>query len=145
MPSLSSSLDVDQLVSVKGMVIRISPILPEPSIAFFLCSTCQHFETVEVDRGHIHGEWEKGYHSRHSFTPRLHSPPPYPEPTLCAKCNGQKTFQVVHNRCVFTDRQMVKLQETPEKVPDGQTPQTVLVYAFDKLVDTVGFGAKSDV
>jgi len=33
---------------------------------------------------------------------------------------------------------MVKLQETPDKVPDGQTPQTVLAYCFDALVDTVG-------
>eukprot|EP00730_Choanoeca_flexa_P016594 TRINITY_DN7877_c0_g1_i1.p1 TRINITY_DN7877_c0_g1~~TRINITY_DN7877_c0_g1_i1.p1 ORF type:complete len:529 (+),score=174.57 TRINITY_DN7877_c0_g1_i1:778-2364(+) len=32
---------------------------------------------------------------------------------------------------------MVKLQETPDKVPDGQTPQTVLAYCFDALVDTV--------
>ena len=33
--------------------------------------------------------------------------------------------------------QMIKLQETPDGVPDGQTPQTALAFAFDALVDSV--------
>ena len=39
----------------------------------------------------------------------------------------------MHNRCSFNDKQMIKLQETPDRVPDGQTPQTVLAYAEDPV------------
>ena len=32
---------------------------------------------------------------------------------------------------------MVKLQESPDDMPPGQTPHTVIVYAHDDLVDAV--------
>lgn len=44
---------------------------------------------------------------------------PHAEPSVCSVCNGQKTFEIVHNRCIFTDKQMIKLQETPDKVQNG--------------------------
>eukprot|EP00045_Choanoeca_perplexa_P011949 m.128406 g.128406 ORF g.128406 m.128406 type:complete len:788 (-) comp15826_c0_seq4:218-2581(-) len=105
--------DVDQLISIRGMVIRISSVIPEPSIGFFRCSTCHFEQEVGITRGRIM------------------------EPETCSNCQTKKSFALVHNRCTFTDKQMVKLQETPDKVPDGQTPQTVLAYCFDALVDTV--------
>eukprot|EP00912_Choanoflagellata_sp_UC4_P001122 UC4_evm1s697 len=40
---------------------------------------------------------------------------------------------------------MIKLQETPEKIPDGQTPQTVLLFCFDDLVDKVQAGDRIEV
>lgn len=42
---------------------------------------------------------------------------------------------MVHNRCEFADRQVIRLQETPDAVPDGQTPQTVSLSVYDELVD----------
>ena len=44
---------------------------------------------------------------------------------------------LIHNRSLFTDKQMVKLQESPDDMPPGQTPHTVLVYAHHDLVDSV--------
>ncbi|KAI9464040.1 MCM-domain-containing protein [Lactarius psammicola] len=35
----------------------------------------------------------------------------------------------------FADRQVIRLQETPDAVPDGQTPHTVSLSAYDELVD----------
>ncbi len=36
------------------------------------------------------------------------------------------TMSLVHNRCEFADRQVIRLQETPDAVPDGQnTPYCV--------------------
>ena len=32
---------------------------------------------------------------------------------------------------------MVKLQESPDDMPPGQTPHTVIIYAHDDLVDAV--------
>lgn len=81
--------------------------------AFFECSACNNTITVELERGVI------------------------AEPTVCPKCSAQKSYELIHNRSKFADRQMIKLQETPESIPDGQTPQTVLAYAYDEMVDSV--------
>lgn len=44
-------------------------------------------------------------------------------------------MNLIHNRCEFADRQIVRLQETPDAVPDGQTPHTVSLCVYDELVD----------
>jgi len=44
---------------------------------------------------------------------------------------------MVHNRSSFADKQQVKLQETPEHIPEGETPHTVVLFAHDDLVDAV--------
>lgn len=35
----------------------------------------------------------------------------------------------------FSDKQIIKLQETPDEIPEGGTPHTVSVLMHDKLVD----------
>lgn len=35
----------------------------------------------------------------------------------------------------FTDKQIVRLQETPDEIPEGGTPHTVSLLMHDKLVD----------
>jgi DNA replication licensing factor MCM4 len=44
---------------------------------------------------------------------------------------------MVHNACYFSDKQHVKLQETPESIPEGETPHTVHLCAYEDLVDFV--------
>jgi DNA replication licensing factor MCM4 len=83
--------DIDQLITISGMVIRTSNIMPEMREAFFKCIVCSFTTTVEIDRGRI------------------------TEPTLCTSCNTNHCFTLVHNRSQFTDKQMIKLQESPGK------------------------------
>ena len=33
-------------------------------------------------------------------------------------------MELIHNRCIFTDRQIVRLQEAPSQIPEGETPHT---------------------
>jgi len=105
--------DIDQLITITGMVIRASDIIPEMSQAFFQCSVCKNTAEVYIERGRI------------------------AEPTLCPVCNTNHSFTLIHNRSAFTDKQMVKLQESPEDMPAGQTPHTVVLYVHGELVDTV--------
>lgn len=42
---------------------------------------------------------------------------------------------IVHNRCIFEDKQVIKLQETPDAIPAGQTPHSVSVCVYNELVD----------
>jgi len=105
--------DIDQLITVTGMVIRASDLIPEMAMAFFQCSVCRNTAEVEIEQGRI------------------------AEPTLCTNCQTNHSFALVHNRSHFTDKQMVKLQESPDDMPAGQTPHTVILYVHNDLVDTV--------
>lgn len=59
------------------------------------------------------------------------------EPSACPRdvCNSVGTMSLIHNRSTFSDRQVVRLQETPDVVPDGQTPHTVSLCVYNELVD----------
>ena len=112
--------DTDKLVSIKGLVIRATPVIPDMKVAFFRCLACSHTVQVEIDRGKIE------------------------EPARCPRdvCASVGTMSLVHNRCEFADRQAIRLQETPDAVPDGQTPHTVSLSVYDELVDVSKPGDK---
>lgn len=110
--------DIDRLVSVKGLVLRATPIIPDMKVAFFKCNVCDHTTVVEIDRGVIQ------------------------EPTMCPRpaCAQPNSMVLVHVRSSFADKQVIKLQETPDNVPDGQTPHSVSLCVYDELVDSVKAG-----
>lgn len=87
--------DIDQLITIAGMVIRTSSLIPEMREAFFQCHVCRQSVAVEIERGRI------------------------VEPTLCQNCNTNHSYRLVHNRSLFTDKQMVKLQESPGRIANG--------------------------
>ena len=105
--------DMDKLVCIKGLVIRTTPVIPDMKDAFFKCSVCGHSVNVSLDRGKIR------------------------EPTECPRprCGTKNSMQIVHNRCSFEDKQVIKLQETPDAIPAGQTPHSVSVCVYNELVD----------
>lgn len=103
--------DIDKLVTIKGLIIRATPIIPDmkigksalmplcfspqalthPLAAFFRCLACHNTVTVENERGKI------------------------AEPTFCPRdvCGVQGSMSLIHNRCEFADRQVIRMQETP--------------------------------
>ncbi|XP_066917179.1 DNA replication licensing factor mcm4-A-like [Clytia hemisphaerica] len=113
--------DIDQMITISGMIIRTSNIIPEMRESFFQCHVCRATRTVEIDRGTIN------------------------EPTSCANCNTQQSMMLVHNRSQFTDKQMIKMQESPDDMPAGQTPHTVIMYGYGDLVDSVQPGDRVTV
>ncbi|XP_047325606.1 DNA replication licensing factor MCM4 [Impatiens glandulifera] len=116
--------DIEKMVSLKGMVIRCSSIIPEIREALFRCLVCGFFsDPIVVDRGRIN------------------------EPTICGKqeCLAKNSMALVHNRCRFADKQIMRLQETPDEIPDGGTPHTVSLLMHDKLVDTGKPGDRIEV
>ncbi|KAE8350260.1 DNA replication licensing factor MCM4 [Aspergillus coremiiformis] len=115
--------DMDKLVSIKGLVIRATPIIPDMKEAFFRCQICNHGVQVDIDRGKI------------------------AEPTICPRpaCKERNSMEIIHNRCVFADKQVIKLQETPDSIPDGQTPHSVALCVYDELVDVCKAGDRVEV
>ncbi|VDL63766.1 unnamed protein product [Hymenolepis diminuta] len=105
--------DLDQLVSITGLVIRLSSLIPEMMRAEFRCAVCGAMSSVVCERGRV------------------------AEPSACVRCHAAHTAQLQHNRCLFVDKQLIKLQEAPEDMPASQTPHTVALYAHEDLVDKV--------
>ncbi|KAH1948686.1 hypothetical protein KXV59_006361 [Aspergillus fumigatus] len=62
-----------------------------------------------------------------------------------AVCKERNSMQLIHNRCVFADKQVIKLQETPDSIPDGQTPHSVSLCVYDELVDVCKAGDRVEV
>lgn len=82
-PNLFPFTDIDQLITISGMVIRTSQLIPEMQEAFFQCQVCAHTTRVEMDRGRI------------------------AEPCTCAHCHTTHSMALIHNRSLFSDKQMV--------------------------------------
>ncbi|CAN4107486.1 unnamed protein product [Withania somnifera] len=116
--------DIEKMVSLKGMIIRCSAIIPEIREAIFRCLVCGYYsDPIVVDRGRIS------------------------EPTICGKqeCLARNSMTLVHNRCRFADKQIVRVQETPDEIPEGGTPHTVSLLMHDKLVDAGKPGDRVEV
>jgi len=115
--------DIERLITIKGIVIRCSDLVPDMMSAIFRCTVEDCKNEVAVALSHWTIE----------------------EPTRCEVCGSAHSFQIVHNDCTFSDRQVLKLQETPEAVPEGETPQSVAVSVYDDLVDQVRPGDRVEV
>ncbi|KMV66633.1 DNA replication licensing factor [Encephalitozoon cuniculi EcunIII-L] len=102
--------DIDKIVQISGMVIRSSSVIPEIVRAFFRCSRCGHECLVESVRNVID------------------------EPNKC-ECGGKYTQQLVHNASEFEDKQVVRIQELPEGIPNGTTPMAMTIVCRNEFVD----------
>jgi len=109
------------MVAVRGMITRTSGVIPDIKMGFFRCTACGNTVEVMIDRGKIQ------------------------EPNSCTACQAKASMELVHNRCWFADKQMIKLQEAPENIAEGETPTTVTLYAFDDLVDVGRPGDRVEV
>lgn len=104
---------LEQLIALQGMVVRVSRIIPEIRVAFFQCWYCQHARRSVVDRGRIF------------------------EPTRCDHCGKEYSYGIRENLSLFGDKQLVRLQEAPEHLTDGETPVTISLVLYGDAVDTV--------
>ena len=111
-------IDALKLITLSGMVTRCSPIVPEMIKAFFKCDVCTFTKEVAVENGSI------------------------AEPHVCTNCNSKFCYNLIHNRCRYVDKQLIKLQESPEDMPAGQTPSTVALVSCADLVEKVNPGDK---
>ncbi|KAK1225135.1 MCM DNA helicase complex subunit [Marasmius sp. AFHP31] len=105
--------DADKLVCIKGLVVRATPVFPEMQQAFFRRLACSH--TMQVDFG-------RGKNK---------------EPARCPRdvCSTVSSMSLIHDRSTYFDRRVIRLQEIPDSVPDGQTPHTASLSVCDELVD----------
>lgn len=113
--------DISTMVAVRGMVIRASNIIPDIQRAMYRCSKCNAMKDVEIQHGRID------------------------EPRKCSSCNTRDSFTLIHSRSTFADKQNVRLQESPEAIPKGETPATFTLIMYDSLVDVVKPGDRVEI
>lgn len=109
--------DIDKIISITGMVVRSSATIPEVRRAIFECIKCSRRVAVDSIKNIIN------------------------EPSNC-ECGGRYTHKIKHNEGLYTDKQIIKLQELPENSPEGATPSNITIVSKDNLVDSLIPGDK---
>ncbi len=91
---------IDKLICVGGMVVRTSEIMPLLKVAAFVCPN-----------GHVTHIIQNGTTLK--------------TPSKCSQCNEVRNFELDRTRSIFTDFQILRIQELPEELPPGQLPQYI--------------------
>lgn len=120
MRSLSPK-EINRLICFRGIVIRCSEIFPEMKSATFRCTNCRNEVQVFLENAKVQ------------------------EPTDCSRCKIKHSLELVHNLCTFTDKQFIKFQELPDGVPDGDTPSSMTILAYDNNVDGMRPGDRVEI
>lgn len=112
---------IGQLISIRGMVTRISDVKPHVSVVCYTCSACNNevFQEVKSD----------------VFTPVLECPS-----EICKQKNmkGELTLQTRASH--FVRFQKAKIQELTDQVPMGRIPRTMNVFFYDDNTRQLGPG-----
>ncbi|KAL6402344.1 DNA replication licensing factor mcm5 [Ilyonectria robusta] len=125
-------MTIARLVRVPGIVIGASVMSSKATELHLQCRNCQHTQTIPILGG---------------FTgvtlPRICGRTRVPsDPT--PKCPLDPYF-VMHEKSLFVDQQIIKLQEAPDQVPVGELPRHVLISADRHLTNRVVPGSRCTV
>jgi replicative DNA helicase Mcm len=101
---------IDKLIGVSGMVVRSSEVKPLAKKIGYRCLNCN-----VTNEAQLTGLVLK-------------------KPLKCINCS-EKELEMDPENSIFTDFQMVRLQELPEDLPAGQLPHYVEVTIMGDLVD----------
>ncbi|KAF4970614.1 hypothetical protein FSARC_2395 [Fusarium sarcochroum] len=126
------SMTIARLVRVPGIVIGASVMSSKATELHIQCRNCGHTQNIPILGG---------------FTgvtlPRQCARSRVPnDPT--PKCPLDPYF-VVHEKSLFVDQQIIKLQEAPDQVPVGELPRHVLISADRYLTNRVVPGSRCTV
>ncbi|MHA1520287.1 MAG: LAGLIDADG family homing endonuclease [Promethearchaeota archaeon] len=114
------SVNVDNLIYVRGIIIRVSVVRPQIVQAMFECPICGNL--MQVDQ----------------MTTKLTPPRECMNPT----CNNKKDFKVMTEQSDFIDHQYITIQQAPEDLRSGDIPQTLQCILLHDLVDSVRPGER---
>jgi replicative DNA helicase Mcm len=107
---------IGSLVSVKGIIRKATDVRPKVTEAAFECQRCGTMSYIpQTDSG-------------------------FQEPHECQGCERQGPFKVNHDQSEFVDSQKLRVQESPEGLRGGETPQSIDVDVEDDITGNVTAG-----
>jgi len=119
------SQHIHTLIKCPGIVISATPIQCRAVKLVVRCNRCMDTQIVDAVDG------------------------PYGSVPLPQRCQGIEPkecgpfpYSIVADESIFSDRQKLKLQEAPEKVPTGEMPRSVMVAVEKGLVDKAPPGTR---
>ncbi|WP_121820210.1 LAGLIDADG family homing endonuclease [Halostella salina] len=107
------SRHVNNLVSVRGIVRKATDVRPKIEEAAFECQRCGTLTRVPQSSGN------------------------FQEPHECQGCERQGPFQINFDQSEFVDSQKIRVQESPEGLRGGETPQAIDVHVEDDITGEV--------
>ena len=110
---------LDKLVTVSGMIVRVSELKPLAVEAGYRCRQCNH----------VTKEKQSGLMLR--------------KPQECEECHETKSLDIEPTECTFIDFQVIRMQELPEDLPPGQLPQASEIQLLGNLVGTARPGDRA--
>ena len=104
---------IGSMVAVSGIVRKATDVRPKIVEAAFECQRCGTMTYIpQSDSG-------------------------FQEPHECQGCERQGPFRINHDQSEFVDAQTLRVQESPEGLRGGETPQAIDVYLEDDVCGEV--------
>ncbi|TKX75997.1 minichromosome maintenance protein MCM [Halorubrum sp. GN11_10-6_MGM] len=107
---------IGKLVSVQGIVRKATDVRPKVTEAAFECQRCGTMTYIPQSDGG------------------------FQEPHECQGCERQGPFRVNFDQSEFVDSQKLRIQESPEGLRGGETPQSLDVDIVDDITGKVSPG-----
>ncbi len=105
--------EMNSLVQVRGIVRKATDVRPKIQEAAFECQLCGTLSRVPQSSGD------------------------FQEPHECKGCERQGPFRVNFDQSEFIDSQKLRIQESPEGLRGGETPQALDVHIEDDITGEV--------
>ncbi|QLH76301.1 helix-turn-helix domain-containing protein [Halosimplex rubrum] len=105
-----------QLIAVQGVVRKATDVKPKITQAAFECQRCGTLTRIPQQSGD------------------------FQEPHECQGCERQGPFRVNFDQSEFIDAQKIRVQESPEGLRGGETPQSIDVNIEDDITGEVTAG-----
>src|SRR6056297_689290 len=104
---------MNRLVEVRGIIRKATDVRPKVEEAAFECQLCGTLTRVPQSTGD------------------------FQEPHECQGCERQGPFRVNFDQSEFVDSQKLRIQESPEGLRGGETPQAIDVHIEDDITGEV--------
>jgi len=104
------------LVTVQGIIRKATEVRPKVVTAAFECQRCGTLTRIPQDSGD------------------------FQEPHECQGCERQGPFHINYDQSEFIDAQKLRVQESPEGLRGGETPQSIDVNIEDDITGEVTAG-----
>ncbi|WP_237560421.1 LAGLIDADG family homing endonuclease [Halolamina rubra] len=107
---------IGSLIAVQGIIRKATDVRPKVTEAAFECQRCGTMSYIPQSDGG------------------------FQEPHECQGCERQGPFSVNHDQSEFVDSQKLRVQESPEGLRGGETPQSIDVDIEDDVTGDVTAG-----
>ncbi|SDE91987.1 LAGLIDADG family homing endonuclease [Halorientalis regularis] len=105
-----------KLIAVTGIVRKATDVRPKVTTAAFECQRCGTLTRIPQSAGD------------------------FQEPHECQGCERQGPFRINYDQSEFVDAQKIRVQESPEGLRGGETPQSIDVNIEDDITGRVTAG-----